>query len=149
MFRITGFVLASILVGCFAGTGWAVTKSIGKERVNVHSGPSLDTQVMFQASLGYPVEIKEKKGDWVLIRDWEGDSGWVFEPMISDIRTAVVRSEGANVRSAPGTESEVKIKVHKGEIFKILDRKNDWVKIGYYLDGGEVGWIRKDLIFGE
>jgi SH3-like domain-containing protein len=149
MLRILLSVLASVLVGCLAGASWAATKSIGKDGVMVRSGPSLDHQVVFRASLGYPVEIKEKKGDWVLIRDWEGDTGWVFEPMISEIRTAVIRTEGANIRSAPSTDGDVRAKARKGEIFKILDRKDNWLKLGYYHDGVEVGWIRQDLVFGE
>jgi len=149
MLRILFSVLATILAGCLVATAWAATKSIGKDQVMVRSGPSLEHQVVFRASLGYPVEIKEKKGEWVLIRDWEGDTGWVFEPMLSEIRTAVVLSQVANIRSAPGNESDIKTKAHKGEIYKILDRKNGWVKIGYYHDGGEVGWIRQDLVFGE
>jgi SH3-like domain-containing protein len=149
MLRMLLSVLVSVLVGCLAATALAATKSIGKDQVMVRSGPSLEHHVIFRASLGYPVEIKEKKGDWVLIRDWEGDTGWVFEPMISEIRTAVIRTEGANIRSTPGTDSDVKAKAHKGEIYKILDKKDSWVKIGYYHDGVEVGWIRQDLVFGE
>ena len=149
MLRIYLSVLVSVVVGCMGVAAWAATKSIGKDGVMVRSGPSLEHQVLFRAALGYPVEIKEKKGDWVLIRDWEGDTGWVFEPMISEIRTAVIRTEGAKIRSGPGTDSDVKAKAHKGEIFKILDKKDNWVKIGYYHDGVEAGWIRQDLVFGE
>ena len=149
MLRILLSLLVSGLVTCMAATAWAATKSIGKDGVMVRSGPSLEHQVVFRASLGYPVEIKEKKGDWVLIRDWEGDTGWVFEPMISEIRTAVIRTEGANIRSAPSTDGDVRAKARKGEIFKILDSKDNWLKLGYYHDGVEVGWIRQDLAFGE
>ena len=149
MLRILLWVLASVLVGYLVEPAWAATKSIGKDGVMVRSGPSLQHQVLFRASLGYPVEIKEKKGDWVLIRDWEGDTGWVFEPMISEIRTAVIKAEIANIRSAPGTDGDLKAKAHKGEIYKILDRKDNWLKLGYYHDGVEAGWIRQDLLFGE
>lgn len=144
---------AGVLMGIFAtlltAQGWAMMQSIGKDQVNVRSGPSINHSVVFQAPLGYPVEIKKQEGPWVLIQDWEGDSGWVSKPFISRTQTAVVSVVSANVRRSPGVQHAVVKQVHRGEIYKILEKKGCWVKIGYYLEREQVGWIRQDLIFGD
>jgi uncharacterized protein YgiM (DUF1202 family) len=61
----------------------------------------------------------------------------------------VLQVNDANVRSSPGIQHAVVSDVHQGEIYKVLEKKADWVKIGYFFEGTEVGWIRQDLIFGE
>jgi uncharacterized protein YgiM (DUF1202 family) len=142
-------LLILILVNLLAVPGWARTQSIGKDQVNVRSQPSLKGHVVFRAPIGYPVEIKRRKGKWVLIQDWEGDAGWVFMPLLSNFQTAVVLVDNANVRCSPGIRHGVTTQVHRGEIYKVLERKGEWIKVGYYFEGNEIGWIRQDLIFGD
>jgi SH3-like domain-containing protein len=137
-----------ILIGV-AADGWCSFKSIGKDQVNIRSGPGLKYKVLFLASTGYPVEILKKKQNWVQIKDWEGYTGWVNGLMLSDIRTAVVLPERANVRSNPSLRSEVVEQVEKGDIFKVIDMKKNWIRIGYYYGEEPVGWIRQDLVFGD
>ncbi len=124
-------------------------KSIGKAKVNVRSGPGLKHDVLFQVHLGYPLEVEQRKGDWVQFTDWLGNEGWVHRPLLSDIPTAVVLKEQVNVRRGPGLRHRVVTKVEKGEVYKILQHNGNWVKIGYYLEGDAIGWIRDDLVWGE
>jgi uncharacterized protein YgiM (DUF1202 family) len=129
---------------------WATTmKSIGKEKVNIRSGPSLKNEVLFQAHLGYPLEILERKGDWVRFQDWMGNTGWIYRPLLSDIPTAVVLKEKVNVRQGPGLRHRVVTTVDKGEVYKIFSRNGNWVKIGYYLEDEQIGWVRSDMVWGD
>jgi SH3-like domain-containing protein len=138
-----------LCVVLLAAPALAATKSIGKDEVNVRSGPSLRESIVFKAPLGYPIEIQKKKGDWVYFRDWVNNRGWVHKDLISDVPTAVITVKKANVRSGPGTKDSVVAEVSEGEIYKILKRKGQWVEIGYYHGSDTVGWIRNDLVFGE
>ncbi len=54
---------------------WASTASIGQDKVNVRKAPSLKSEVVFQAHLGYPVELEKTQGDWVQIKDWQDKTG--------------------------------------------------------------------------
>jgi uncharacterized protein YgiM (DUF1202 family) len=85
----------------------------------------------------------------VLIEDWQKDSGWVYQPLVTDIQTAVVLVENANIRKGPGTTKGIIMKANKGEIYKVLGEQDNWVTIGYYLEEKKIGWIRKDLVFGD
>ncbi|MCU0588165.1 MAG: SH3 domain-containing protein [Syntrophobacteraceae bacterium] len=127
----------------------AAAKSIAKEEVNVRSGPSLKEEIVLKAPLGYPVKVERSKGEWAYIRDWVNNRGWVHKALLSDIPTAVIMVKKANVRSGPGTDKEVVAEAGEGEIYRILERKGRWLKIGYYQGSESLGWVRSDMVFGE
>lgn len=124
-------------------------KSIGKDQVNIRSGPDLNSSIVFTAPLGYPIKVEKEANNWSFFHDWQNNTGWVYKPLISDIDTAVILVEKANVRSGSGIKSKVVATVEMGEIYTIMAKNGNWVKLGYYHGGSELGWIRDDLIFGE
>ncbi len=129
---------------------WASMASIGKEKVNVRSAPNLEAEVLFQAHLGYPVELSKTKGSWVQIKDWQENVGWIYRPLVNQkVRTAVVLPDRVNIRKGPGLKHQVVTQAKGGEVYKILEENKSWVRIGYYLENEEVGWIRKDMVWGE
>lgn len=142
-------ILTLVAVFCWALPAGAKMMSVGKDNVNVRSGPSLKAEILFEAPLGYPIHVKEQKGKWVRFQDWEGYSGWIYRPLVSNVHTVVVSVPTANVRSGPGLKNRVLMKVNKGDIFKVLAKRGNWVKLGYYYSGDTVGWIRHDLIWGD
>jgi SH3-like domain-containing protein len=124
-------------------------KSIGKERVNVRSKPDLTSEVLFQAFQGYPIKIEKQRKNWVYCSDWKDNSGWIYKPLISNTKTAVILVENANIRKGPSLKRPVVMQACKGEIYKVFAEKGKWVKIGYYLENEEIGWIREDLVWGD
>lgn len=141
--------LTLMLLALVAAPAWAEMGSIGKDNVNVRSGPGHKYKVVFRAPLGYPVKITSERSGWLRIQDWEGRTGWIKNSLVSKTRTAVVLKKRANVRQAPGTANEVLGQVEEGEIYKVMAQDANWVQIGYYHEGEAVGWIREDLVFGE
>ncbi|MFP3866845.1 MAG: SH3 domain-containing protein [Desulfobacteraceae bacterium] len=123
--------------------------SIGKEEVNIRSGPSLNAKVLFKAPLGYPVQVLERNGKWSRFKDWEGNSGWVYTPLLSGVHTVVVSAKNPNIRQGPGLGNKVVMRANRGDIFKVISKSGNWVKLGYYYSGDVVGWIRNDLIWGD
>lgn len=129
---------------------WASTASIGKDKVNVRNGPSLKSDVLFQAHLGYPVEVTKSKGKWVQVKDWQNNVGWVYRPLINKrVHTAVVLPERVNIRKGPGLKYRVVSQAECGEVYKVFGKKNGWVRVGFYLEDQELGWIRNDLVWGH
>ncbi|MBW1992431.1 MAG: SH3 domain-containing protein [Deltaproteobacteria bacterium] len=143
-------VIAAVMVSLLTAPAWGKTMmSIGKDKVNIRSGPSLKSEVLFQVHLGYPIQVLERKGEWVRFKDWVGNTGWVYRPLLSDIPTAVVLKERVNVRRGPGLKHKVVGQVDKGEVYRIFDRRGKWVKIGYYIEKEEIGWVRNDMVWGD
>jgi len=143
-----GFLVTWLII--LSAPVWASTASIKKDKVNVRSAPSLKSDVLFQAHLGYPVEIAQTKGRWVKIKDWQDNVGWVYRPLISQkVKTAVIKPELVNIRKGPGLKYGVVGQAESGEVYKVFKKKNGWVKVGYYLENQQVGWVRHDLVWGE
>ena len=124
-------------------------QSIRKDLVNVRSKPDLNAEIVFQASLGYPVQIEKQKSNWVYCIDYKNQVGWIYKPLLSKTQTAVVLVEDANIRKGPSLRRPVVMQASKGEIYKIFDEKGQWVKVGYYLENEVIGWIRQDLVWGN
>lgn len=124
-------------------------KSIGKDQVNVRALPDLKSAILYTAPLAYPVEIKKEQGKWVYCLDWLNNSGWIYKSLISDLDTAIILVEKANIRSAAALNAGVVANAEQGEIYTILARDNNWVKLGYFQTGAAIGWIRDDLVFGD
>jgi SH3-like domain-containing protein len=142
--------LAVISVLLLPGTVSASTmKSIGKDQVNVRSRPDLGSDVLFQAFLGYPIEVEKQQGNWLYFTDWKNNTGWVYKPLVSKTQTAVILVESANIRKGPSLRQPVVMQASKGEIYKIFAERGDWVKVGYYLENEVIGWIRQDLVWGD
>jgi SH3-like domain-containing protein len=147
--RKTFWLLVAWLL-ILAAPVWASTGSIKKDKVNVRSAPSLKSDVLFQAHLGYPVEVAQTKGKWVKIKDWQDNVGWVYRPLISKkVHTAVIMPEKVNIRKGPGKKYRVVAQGECGEVYKVFKKKDGWVKVGYYLENQQVGWVRHDLLWGE
>ena len=127
----------------------ATAKSIAKDDINIRSGPSTQDEVLFTVPRGYPIEVERRTGQWTQFRDWQNNTAWVYTPLVSDVNTAVVTADKANVRSRATLKSQVVTSAEMGEIYKVLGKKGDWVQLGYYDNSSPVGWIRHDLVFGE
>lgn len=74
-------------------TGYPVPRFASIKSANAHMrvGPSTDyaTNWVYSAR-GLPLEIIEEYGNWRQVRDQDGTSGWMFAPLLSGRRTAVV-----------------------------------------------------------
>ncbi|MGI6655318.1 MAG: SH3 domain-containing protein [Desulfobulbus sp.] len=134
---------------CLAAAAPVDAKSVGKDQVNVRSKPNLKSDIVFTAPLGYPIKIEKTSGKWSYFRDWQDNRGWIYNPLISDIKTVVISAENVNVRSSGSTKSKVVGTAQIGEIYKILATRNNWVQLGYYHDSSVFGWVRSDLVFGD
>jgi SH3-like domain-containing protein len=148
MRKIISFAVALVVLSVVPGLA-SNMQSIGKDRVNVRAKPNLKSDVVFEAFLGYPIQIEKQQNNWVYFTDWKNNNGWVYKPLISRIQTALVLVDEANIRKGPGLNRPVVRQATKGEIYKIFDEKGEWVKVGYYLENEVIGWIRQDLVWGD
>jgi SH3-like domain-containing protein len=126
----------------------ASAKSIGRDGAGIRSRPSLNSGIIFAAPLGYPSRIEKNAQNWTLFHDWQKSNGWVYKPLVTDVKTAVVLVGKARVRRFAGRKARVVTTVGIGEMYKILSQKGKWSKLGSF-HGRSIGWIRNDLISGE
>jgi SH3-like domain-containing protein len=119
--------------------------SVLKDGVNIRSGPSTEDDVLWEVFKDYPVEILQRKGDWVQVRDFENDKGWIYASLLSKETTMIVKVETANMRSGPTKDDKIIATVKKGVVFTPIEQKGNWIKVRYKKD--LIGWMYKTLLF--
>lgn len=120
--------------------------SISGSTVNMRDGPGLKSTVLWELRRGFPLQVTERRGDWLAVKDFEGDTGWVARSLTSDEPHHIVTSKILNVRSGPGTNNEVVTQAQYGELLKTLEKRDDWVRVER--ETGESGWVAERLVWG-
>lgn len=120
--------------------------SVKGSTLNMRSGPSTKTEVLWELKRGYPLKVIQRKGRWLKVRDFEEDSGWVARSLTGSKPHHVVKSRIANVRKSPTTKSRVVGKAEYGELLQTQEKKGKWVRVKRA--NGKTGWIAKSLLWG-
>lgn len=120
--------------------------SVARAQINMRAGAGTQHDTLWTLARGYPLEVTGRQGQWLKVRDFENDAGWVYRPLVGKAPHVVVRSRVANVRSAPGTRSRILGKADHGEVLRTLEHRNDWVRV--QREGGLKGWIARRLLWG-
>jgi len=119
--------------------------SVSKDGVNIRSGPSTKSEVIWEVFRGFPLKILKRKGKWAKTVDFEGDRGWIYAPLLSNKKTVIVKVKNANLRVGPDTKYEIAATARYGVVFTPVDRDGDWIKVKH--EDGTTGWIHKDLVW--
>jgi SH3-like domain-containing protein len=140
---------------------------VGKSSVNVRAAPLKGSDKLGVLGAGTPVRIGEAKGGW--LRVWyDGGTGWVYSSYLEGVAASSAVSitvSGGNtneaptsepnkvgqgevvqagsrlvVRDAPRSSASSVFRLERGERFKVVARKGNWIQIATAT--GEGGWIK-------
>lgn len=114
--------------------------------LNMRDGPGTHTQVLWELNRGYPLQVIERRGRWLKVRDFENDQGWVAASLTGRQPHHIVKAPVANVRSGPGTQHRIVGKAEYGELLKTQDKRTGWVKVTR--TEGASGWVASRLLWG-
>jgi SH3-like domain-containing protein len=120
--------------------------SVARSEINMRAGAGTQTVALWTLARGYPLEVTGRQDQWLKVRDFENDAGWVYRPLVGKTPHMVVKSRVANMRSAPGTRSRILAKADHGEVLRTLEHRKDWVKV--QREGGLKGWVARRLLWG-
>jgi SH3-like domain-containing protein len=119
--------------------------AVQSEVANVRSEPGPEGDLLWQVERYYPVIIIEKKGAWYRFKDMDGQQGWIHNSLLDHTATVIVRARLANVRNGPGTQYNVVFDAEKGTPFKVLEKKERWIRIQH--GDGDTGWVFNSLVW--
>ena len=104
--------------------------SLKSEKARMRVGPSTDYAVRFVYMVaGLPLELIEEWGNWRLVRDHDGSSGWMHAALLSGQRTAMIApwlKQGAALRNRPSPNAAVTASMQPGVIVKIESCGGSW-----------------------
>jgi SH3-like domain-containing protein len=121
-------------------------KSVGPNPVILYDAPSLKGTKLFVAPRGMPVEIVLTYGDWVKVRDVNGDLAWTEAKGLSAKRSVVAKAV-AKVRASADDAAATVITVDKGVLLELVDPQvSTWVKVRHR--DGMIGFIKATDVWG-
>lgn len=143
---ITRVLVAIALAMVLPAAGAANYISVARDQINMRSGPGTKFESKWLLSRGYPLQPIGRRGDWLKVRDFEKDEGWVLRSLTGKAPHHVVKSSSANIRSGPGVQHRRIGEAVHGEVLKTLERRADWVRVRQ--EGGVTGWVARRLLWG-
>ena len=140
--------LGLILAGEFLAPASLSAKmiSIDRAKVNMRNGPGTKYQVTWVLKRGYPLQVIGKKGKWYKVRDFEGDTGWVYASLTNTQAHFVVKKSKVNMRSGPGTKYRVVAQAKRGVVLKTIKQVKGWAKVRH--ENGVTAWVARHLLWG-
>jgi SH3-like domain-containing protein len=125
--------------------------SVKGEDINMRSGPGTAFSVQYTLGSGMPLDVIKRSRDWLNVRDFEGDTGWVHKKTIGSTPHVVVKGNRnsdvkINIRSGPGIENEIVATAAYGVVFRKLGEKDEWVHVEHAK--GVEGWVYCNLLWG-
>ena len=138
--------LSSLPGTAAAGERRAEFVSIQGSAVNVREKPTTRSATLWEMGTGYPLQIVQRKGQWLRAKDFEGPLGWVHAPLTSKSPHMVVTSRTANLRAGPGTQHRRVGTLQQHEVVKTLKKSGTWAHV--QREGGQKGWIARTLAWG-
>ena len=116
-------------------------------RANLRAGPGTDHRITWEVNRYMPFQQVAVEGDWVKVKDVDGDLHWIYAPLVTDkLDCVTISAPKANIRKKPSTRAEKWFTVEQYTSFKRTGREDKWVKIEYE---GQTMWVYASLIWPQ
>jgi SH3-like domain-containing protein len=122
--------------------------SLRATETNVRSGPGPNYPVKFTFKLrSIPVRVISEYDNWNEIEDFEGQSGWVTQTLLTKKRTLITKISKSftNMHSKPNEKSRVVYRLENHVVGEYLKCEKDWCAMKIE---GKKGWVKKEDLFG-
>ena len=123
---------------------WA---SIRWEEVNMRVGPGENYPIKWKFTRqGLPLQVIRVVDGWRLVKDPDGDQGWVIAQSLTPRRAAYVTGDDTTeLREAPNLDARILWRVEPGVSGRLGDCQGNWCNLDV---NGQSGWISKTRLWG-
>jgi uncharacterized protein YraI len=149
---------SNVIIDYTTGTAVLVDGSI-----QVLSSPEVNSEIILQLTIGDEFKFDGLKNDYWWFIDTKNGSGWINSRLITieaendtetpDVRdtavvveivTAEITAERLNMRSGPGVEYSIIMKLNRADVVTLTGvSENDWVQVEY---ARTTGWVNSNYI---
>ncbi len=139
--------LASLLLVAAPAVSAFDFKSVGAPSVILYDTPSPKGAKMYVAPQGMPLQVVSSYGDWVKVRDANGELAWTEAKGLSARRNVIVRTPGAKVYAGPEETAQVLMTADKGVVLELVDPTAlIWIRVRHR--DGISGYVRSNDVWG-
>lgn len=122
-------------------------KSVGRPMAILYDTPSAKGNKLYVAPAGMPLQVMLSYGEWVKVRDMNGDVAWTQARALSPRRNVLVRTPGAKVFSEADEGASVLMTADKGVLLELVDPKAlTWARVRHR--DGIIGYIKVSDVWG-
>lgn len=122
-------------------------KTVGALPAILYDAPSTKGGKLYVAPRGMPVEVVLSYGEWVKVRDSNGDMAWTEAKSLSARRNVIVRNPNAKVRTGSDDAAPALMTADKGVLLELVDpQAGAWIRVRH--KDGITGFIRAADVWG-
>lgn len=122
--------------------------SLRSSKSNVRFGPGMNYDIKYILKLkSMPIQVIAEYDNWVEIKDFENEEGWINKSLITRKRTAMVRTdeEFIELHKSHFAKSKIVARLENNVILEV-DECNEvscYIKVS-----SQRGWVKKSEIWG-
>ena len=121
--------------------------SLKADEVYMRLGPGKDFPVKWvYVRKDMPIQITDEKDVWRLVRDIDGEEGWIHRVMLTGTRTVIVAGTAmATAHDRPDAASPPVFRAEPGVIAKLGPCEGGWCQVTV---AGTKGWMAMETLWG-
>jgi SH3-like domain-containing protein len=125
---------------------WLAAAATALAALTTTLAPAIAQAREFVSVKGASVNVRQRKGQWLRVKDNETTLGWVHAPLTGKTPHMVVTARTANLRAGPGQNHRVVGRLDELEVVRTLGKQGSWAHV--QRDSGQKGWVARSLTWG-
>jgi SH3-like domain-containing protein len=122
-------------------------KTVGAAPAVLYDAPSTKGGKLFVVPRGAPLEVVLTYGEWIKVRDINGDMAWTEARNLTPKRNVIVRTANLKIRSTPDDAATPAFIVDKGVLLEVTEAAaGGWLKVRH--KDGLTGYVKNADIWG-
>lgn len=122
-------------------------KTVGAAPAVLYDAPSTKGGKLFVVPRGAPLEVVLTYGEWIKVRDSNGDLAWTEARNLTTKRNVIVRSANLKIRSTPDDAATTAFTADKGVLLEVVETAaGGWLKVRH--KDGMTGYVKNADIWG-
>jgi SH3-like domain-containing protein len=122
-------------------------KTVGANPVILYDAPSTKGGKLFVVPRGAPLEVVLAYGEWLKVRDVNGELAWTEAKGLSAKRNVIVRSANLKIRATPDDAAAAVFTADKGVLLELSETAaGGWIKVRHR--DGLIGYVKQSEVWG-
>jgi SH3-like domain-containing protein len=122
-------------------------KTVGAAPVILYDAPSTKGGKLFVVPRGAPLEVVLAYGEWLKVRDVNGELAWTEAKGLSAKRNVIVKTPNLKVRATPDDAAAAVFTADKGVLLELGETAaGGWIKVRHR--DGLTGYVKNSEVWG-
>jgi SH3-like domain-containing protein len=141
------WIAALSLMLAAAGSQAYDFKTVGAAPVILYDAPSTKGGKLFVVPRGAPLEVVLAYGEWLKVRDVNGELAWTEAKGLSAKRNVIVRAANLKIRATPDDAAAAVFTADKGVLLELSESvAGGWIKVRHR--DGLTGFVKQSEVWG-